>query len=117
MGGNSDIDLAFPEPSQMFAAAENGQDYTFYLVAEKPEYTKRAFEWNPNVAKGDDIFYKSPLQPDKSGRALIDLEPEGKKIENKLKEQNTPARAVVVATSRPKNRDPRKKQAQVQRVT
>lgn len=113
----SEIDLDAQEPVQMFAAADNAKEYTFYLVADKNEYSQRAFEWNPNVATGKDVYFKSPLLPDEGGRARVDLDKHAKEIKDKLTEVRTPARAVVLATSKPKNRDPRKRQAKAQRVT
>jgi hypothetical protein len=113
----AEIDLDAQEPVKMFAAADNAKDYTFMLVADKNQYSERAFEWNPNVATGADLIFKSPMLPDDGGRALVDLDKYAKDIKDKLKDIATPARAVVLASSKPKNQDPRKRQAKAQRVT
>lgn len=92
-----EIDLEKPE--KILASADNAKDYTFYLVADKPHFTREAFAANPNVASGNDLFFKSPVIPDKDGKSFVDLAPQAKSIKDKLKDERTPAIAVVVANS------------------
>ncbi len=108
----SEIDLEKPE--KIFASADNAKDYTFYLVADKPQFTREAFAKNPNVASGNDLFFKSPVIADKEGKSLVDLAPEAKTIKSKLKEEKTRAIAVVVANSL---HEPGKRDAAMKHVT
>src|SRR3954454_11422999 len=112
-----EIDLEKAAPGFMFTKADNAKEYTFYLVADKPQFTPVAFEANPNLAQGDDLIFKSPMVEDINGKAQLDLADHAKTIKDKLKDAATPARAVVIAKARPYTENPNATAAQVQAVT
>jgi hypothetical protein len=92
----TEIDLN--DAKHLIATAENGKEYQFLLVREKPQYTAAAFEANPNLAAGDDLLFKSALIPDENGQAYVDLKPKAKEIGDKLKDPVTPVLGVVIGT-------------------
>jgi hypothetical protein len=117
MPAGFEIDLEKPAPGFMFTKADNAKEYTFYLVADKPNFTPAAFEANPNLAQGDDLIFKSPMVEDVNGKAQLNLADHASTIKGKLKTAKTPARAVVVAKARPYCENPNATAAQVQNVT
>ena len=104
----ADIDL--DNPGKIWASADNAADYTFYVVLAKPWYNAKAFEANPNCVAGKDLLFRSPLLPDKSGHAKIDLDAEAETLRHKLGDSATgKGNLVCVATSKPDNEDPHKR--------
>src|SRR5882672_8741179 len=93
-----EVDLENPE--KMFGSAENAKDYTFYLVLPKPDYTPAAFEANPNCVAAADLLFKSALVEDKDGNSFVDLAPKAKEIKDKLKDERTPVKAVLLGTEK-----------------
>ena len=105
-------DLDLDNPGKIWASADNANDYTFYVILDKPWYNTKAFEANPNCVAGKDLFFRSPVKPDESGHQKIDLDAVAEELRHKMKDAATAkGKLVCVATSKADNEDPHKRMA------
>jgi hypothetical protein len=101
----------------LIGSAENAKDYMFYLIMDRPQYTKAALEANPSCVAATDLIFKSPMVPDNNGHATVDLRPHKDAIKAKLKDSKTMAKAAVLASSRDTNEEPQLKMAAFESCT
>lgn len=108
-------------PGHLYASAKNAKDYTFFVMLKNPKYTKDALAANPNCVTAKDLLFKSSPVPDTNGQVSCDLAPKAKDIIKKLKDKKLPSdykgMVAVVTTSKPENKDPSKKEADVKEFT
>jgi DNA-binding beta-propeller fold protein YncE len=110
----TEIDLE--SAGELVASADHAKDYTFLIIADKPEYTAERFEKAPDggVAAADVLVRSKALPPDDFGEANFDLAPHVADLWEKLTKASTPARMVVVASAAPDTEDPSARIAVVQ---
>ena len=105
-----EIDLE--APGKIVATCDNAKDYTFYIVHDKPWYTPKQFQANPDCVAGKDLYWRSSAQPDDDGKVELDITSEVDAMKLKMKDDPTrKAKLVALATSRPGNEDPNAKLA------
>lgn len=115
----SEIDLE--APGFLFAHAKNCKDYTFLMMLKKPAYTKEALGENPNCVAEADLVFKSAAVADEHGEGKCDLEPQAADIRKKLQDKGHGGKCdllvAVCTTSKPDNKDPSKREADVKPFT
>ncbi len=110
-------EINLDNPGRVWANAVNGKEMQFLIVADKAEFTKEAFEENPDCASGDDLFFKSDPVPNDNGQSILDLGPKKDELKEKITEREVKARVVAISTPTDKTEEPDKKLASVQEVT
>src|SRR5437762_6755930 len=90
-------DLRLEKPGKLVGSAKDAKDYTFFIVVDRPQYSREALEADPGAFSGADLLFKSEPVSDEGGLARFDLSQHANEINRKLRDDKTPVKFAVLA--------------------
>jgi hypothetical protein len=90
-------EIRLEKPGKLVGSAKNAKDYTFFIVLDKPQFSREALEASSASFSGPDLLFKSEPVPDEDGMARLNLGDHVNEINRRLKDDTTPVRFAVLA--------------------